>query len=433
MKKRIITALFLVFCLLTSISFVACNKDSDNHTAQSGWFYDETNHWHQCSVKGHTDKLDLGTHVFGEVTTIQTGDDASSAKQLKICQDCGYEVYLELTNGLLMSITPSVTVGDETSVKAQLAAQFEKIAATVGEDHFSYREYVLDGNKEKVLFSELVSFDKLTIDFVGVDLSKEGYKEICANYKGVSCNFGILVTPDFTDVAKEEYTLKTEEKQKVTKYENGYLSISYTSGLNVVTCWESVDLDNGIISVYEKEDSKLLVVLDETDKTMDVFLAESLGTELTVYTIGSRGSTLNVYSKNGKSYCDIYIKRKGTSEYYRTVAVTFPDERTIAVSDLGIYVIGENNVLTPIENGYSYTGEFTKDGKTYKVEFKGEDKAYYVYLVGSDGEGNRTETLTKVVLYVAGKEEMTIYVISFEDGTVKRYTVGTLDIVIPEL
>ena len=49
------------------------------HSFSDTWNYDETNHWHACTVEGHTDKKDEGPHTGGTATC--------SAKA--VCKVCG--------------------------------------------------------------------------------------------------------------------------------------------------------------------------------------------------------------------------------------------------------------------------------------------------------------------------------------------------------
>ena len=87
MKKKIITMFSLMLCLLLCISLVACNKNK--HEANSEWKSDETKHWHECTTKGHDDKLDEADHTWndGEVKT-QPTETAEGVKTFT-CTVCG--------------------------------------------------------------------------------------------------------------------------------------------------------------------------------------------------------------------------------------------------------------------------------------------------------------------------------------------------------
>ena len=49
--------------LVLSLSVLtACNKNK--HEFSSKWKFDETNHWHECTTKQHTDTTEKTPHVF---------------------------------------------------------------------------------------------------------------------------------------------------------------------------------------------------------------------------------------------------------------------------------------------------------------------------------------------------------------------------------
>lgn len=424
MKKRIILALFVLVCVFSCFSVAACSNNNEQvHAAKTEWTMDETNHWHECAVTGHDDQLDAGAHKFGNVTTIQTGDTADSAKQVKFCEICGYEVYSKLTAAVRMDVTPAVTIGDESAVKTALVEEMKKFEAGVKCPAFAYAEYVTNGNTDKYLTEENVAFEKLTLDFGDADLSEPGYKKLTVSYNGTKSCFDVLLTPDLSKVEKTVYHFPDQEEDEgITIYANYYLSPYYNEGsMALIFKWEHVDLDNCIIVAHPTETRSDLLIIDDDAGTIDMFNSEMLGGEPVVYTIDSLGYTLNVHTANGHSYCDIYTETDGTTVYVNTVEVRYVNDKTISVSEVGIFAIGNDNKLTAVNESNPYTGEFVKDGKTYKVDYNEEDKMYYVYLVTVDGEGERVETLVNIIVYVTEKDGMAIYVISFEEKTVKRY------------
>lgn len=189
--------------------------------------------------------------------------------------------------------------------------------------------------------------------------------------------------------------------------------------------FDLIDEADNIISVQYREYINFLLALDETNKTVGLFRAESLGGTATKYIVPALNYSIDVYSKNEKNYCNIYMTNENSPLYYSTEVVQFVG-KNIVISNVGIFAIGENNVLTAIdEDSSSYSEEFEKDGKLYRVEFKAEEKAYYIYLVTIDESQVRTETLIIAIQYVVGKEEMSIFVISFENRTITRYSVGS--------
>lgn len=83
MKKSIRAILSVVFVLvLGATMLVACNKDKgeetpETHTYSQTWSYDSSEHWHQCTLDGHTDVADKAEHTYD--------NDADTT-----CNVCGY-------------------------------------------------------------------------------------------------------------------------------------------------------------------------------------------------------------------------------------------------------------------------------------------------------------------------------------------------------
>ena len=84
MKKSIRAILSVVFVLvLGATMLVACNKDKgeetpETHTYSQTWSHDASEHWHQCTLDGHTDVADKAAHTYD--------NDADTT-----CNVCGYE------------------------------------------------------------------------------------------------------------------------------------------------------------------------------------------------------------------------------------------------------------------------------------------------------------------------------------------------------
>lgn len=83
MKKTIRMILSLVLVLvLGATMLVACNKDKgeetpETHTYSTTWSHDASEHWHQCTLDGHTDVADKAAHTYD--------NDADTT-----CNVCGY-------------------------------------------------------------------------------------------------------------------------------------------------------------------------------------------------------------------------------------------------------------------------------------------------------------------------------------------------------
>ena len=87
-RKSIIAVLALVLVLALSLSIIsACNKNK--HEFSSEWKFDETNHWHECTTKKHTDTTEKLPHVF--TWTEKTPAGVHTNKVEKGVCECGYE------------------------------------------------------------------------------------------------------------------------------------------------------------------------------------------------------------------------------------------------------------------------------------------------------------------------------------------------------
>ena len=81
-----ILAIALMFVLALSV-LTACNKN--NHEFSSDWKFDETNHWHECTTKNHTDTTEKLPHEF--TWTEKTPAGVHTDKVEKGVCECGYE------------------------------------------------------------------------------------------------------------------------------------------------------------------------------------------------------------------------------------------------------------------------------------------------------------------------------------------------------
>lgn len=82
MKKTIRMILSLVLVLVLGAALlVACNnkggEEPETHTYSQTWSYDSSEHWHQCTLDGHTDVADKAAHTYD--------NDADTT-----CNVCGY-------------------------------------------------------------------------------------------------------------------------------------------------------------------------------------------------------------------------------------------------------------------------------------------------------------------------------------------------------
>lgn len=87
-KKSIATFCAIALMLILSLSgLAACNNNK--HEFSSDWKFDETNHWHECTTKEHTDTTEKAPHEFKEEVTKQA-DYGVEGEKTFTCTVCGY-------------------------------------------------------------------------------------------------------------------------------------------------------------------------------------------------------------------------------------------------------------------------------------------------------------------------------------------------------
>lgn len=87
-RKSLFTILAIALMFVLSLSVLtACNKNK--HEFSSEWKVDETNHWHECMTKKHTDTTEKLPHEF--TWTVKTPAGVHTDKVEKGVCECGYE------------------------------------------------------------------------------------------------------------------------------------------------------------------------------------------------------------------------------------------------------------------------------------------------------------------------------------------------------
>lgn len=87
-RKSLFTILAIAIVFVLSLSVLAaCNNNK--HEFSSEWKFDETNHWHECTTKQHTDTTEKLPHEF--TWTEKTPAGVHTDKVEKGVCECGYE------------------------------------------------------------------------------------------------------------------------------------------------------------------------------------------------------------------------------------------------------------------------------------------------------------------------------------------------------
>ena len=103
-RKSLFTILAIALMFVLSLSVLtACNKNK--HEFSSEWKFDETNHWHECTTKNHTDTTEKLPHEF--TWAVKTPAGVHTDKVEKGVCECGYETERTISD------TATHTYGEE--------------------------------------------------------------------------------------------------------------------------------------------------------------------------------------------------------------------------------------------------------------------------------------------------------------------------------
>lgn len=103
-RKSIFTFCAIALMLVLSLSVLtACNKNK--HEFSSEWKFDETNHWHECTTKQHTDTTEKLPHEFTWTEKTPAGFHTDKVEK-GVCE-CGYETERTISD------TATHTYGEE--------------------------------------------------------------------------------------------------------------------------------------------------------------------------------------------------------------------------------------------------------------------------------------------------------------------------------
>lgn len=240
-RKSIFTfcAIALMFVLSLSV-LTACNKNK--HEFSSEWKFDETNHWHECTTKKHTDTSEILPHEF--TWTEKTPAGVHTDKVEKGICECGYETERTISDtathaygaewkkdatGHWHESTCDATAPTHGVMKSDFAAHtFDEGVVTkpegygvVGEKKFtctvceySYTQEIdaLDAKDNAISFAnDLVdekTYDGLAFIIDPAKVNRKGDGEITITYKGENDTAFSATAP----INAGEYTVKATVK-----------------------------------------------------------------------------------------------------------------------------------------------------------------------------------------------------------------------------
>ena len=89
-RKSLFTILAIALMFVLSLSVLtACNKNK--HEFSSKWKFDETNHWHECMTKKHSDVADKADHTFNEGVVTTPATETTEGVLTLTCTVCGFQ------------------------------------------------------------------------------------------------------------------------------------------------------------------------------------------------------------------------------------------------------------------------------------------------------------------------------------------------------
>ena len=89
-QKSIILSHSIVGMLILSMTlFASCN--SNKHQFSNDWKYDNQNHWHECTLKDHTDTSEKLLHSFDNGVVTKEATEETEGVKTFTCVDCGYK------------------------------------------------------------------------------------------------------------------------------------------------------------------------------------------------------------------------------------------------------------------------------------------------------------------------------------------------------
>ena len=90
MKKKNTFIPSCLALLIASLSLASCGNN-DKHEAKTEWKWDSSSHWHECKTEGHTDKLDVASHIFSEGKVTTPATEEAEGVMTFTCNVCSFE------------------------------------------------------------------------------------------------------------------------------------------------------------------------------------------------------------------------------------------------------------------------------------------------------------------------------------------------------
>ena len=379
-RKSLFTILAIALMFVLSLSVLtACNKNK--HEFSSKWKFDETNHWHECTTKQHTDTTEKLPHEF--TWTVKTPAGVHTDKVEKGVCECGYETERTISgtathtygeewkkdeSGHWHDSTCDATAPTHDAIKGNFAAHtFDEGVETkpadygvVGEKKFtctecgySYTQEIpaLGAKDNAISFAnDLVdekTYDGLAFIIDPAKVNRKGDGEITITYKGEN-------DTAFSETAPKnagEYTVKATVKG-TAEWKGGEITTT------IIINKREITLPAG---VFERklgenlESGKFgLTCINVAAETNNVVEWVTIGAPETYYAIGIHTISANVLTVDN----DNFELNKGVYDTVKFTVWNAPDSFYAGIKDVFTFP-GNSDVMinTIIANGTVKKGD----------------------------------------------------------------------------
>ena len=379
-RKSIVTICAIALMLVLSLSVLtACSKNK--HEFSSKWKFDETNHWHECTTKKHTDTTEKLPHKF--TWTEKTPAGVHTDKVEKGVCECGYETERTISgtathtygeewkndeSGHWHESTCDATAPTHDAIKGNFAAHtFDEGVETkpadygvVGEKKFtctecgySYTQEIpaLGAKDNTISFAnDLVdekTYDGLAFIIDPAKVNRQGDGEITITYKGEN-------DTAFSETAPKnagEYTVKATVKG-TAEWKGGEITTTIMINKREITLPAGVF--EGKLGENLESGKFGLTCINVAAETNNVVEWVTIGAPETYYAIGIHTISATVLTVDN----DNFELNKGVYDTVRFTVWNAPDSFYAGIQDVFTFP-GNSDVMinTIIANGTVKKGD----------------------------------------------------------------------------
>ena len=379
-RKSLFTILAIALMFVLSLSVLtACNKNK--HEFSSEWKFDETNHWHECTTKQHTDTTEKTPHVFTWTEKTPAGFHTDKVEK-GVCE-CGYETERTISDtathtygeewkkdatGHWHESTCDATAPTHDAIKGNFAAHtFDEGVETkpadygvVGEKKFTctvcgYEKTedidALGAKDNTISFAndlvEEKTYDGLAFIIDPAKVNRKGDGEITITYKGENDTAFSETAP----INAGEYTVKATVKG-TAEWKGGEITTTIMINKREITL--PADVFEGKLGENLESGKFGLTCINVAADTNNVVEWVTIGAPETYYAIGIHTISATVLTVDN----DNFELNKGVYDTVRFTVWNAPDSFYAGIKDVFTFP-GNSDVMinTIIANGTVKKGD----------------------------------------------------------------------------